>query len=139
VAEAAPRETTPFVVMSGADTAHVMAMVAVHWFQIRTMGGAIADVAPEATAFAHRDAQFQITAMGANAQRVDRYWDELRPHLSGTYLRFETDTDPDRVADAFPPSALRRLRTLKSELDPGNLFRDNFNITIEPATTGSAS
>ncbi|GAB2856240.1 LLM class flavin-dependent oxidoreductase [Nocardioides pacificus] len=111
-----------------AASAHLMSSGAVHWFQIRSMGGAIGDVAPEAMAFAHRDAGFSITAMGANAQRVDRSWAQLRPHLSGSYLSFETDTSPDRLLEAFPPPTLARLRALKGELDPTNLFRDNFNL-----------
>lgn len=114
-----------------AASARLLAGGAVHWFQLRSMGGAIADVPRDATAFAHRDARFSITAMGADAQRVDHWWDGLRPHLSGSYLSFETDTSPDRVAEAFPPDTLARLRALKAELDPTNLFRDNFNIRTD--------
>ncbi|SDE61473.1 FAD/FMN-containing dehydrogenase [Blastococcus fimeti] len=111
---------------------------AVHWFQLRSMGGAIADVVPEATAFAHRDAAFSITAMGANAQRVDRWWNGLRPHLSGSYLSFESDPSPDRVPEAFPPRTLARLRALKAELDPTTLFRDNFSVAAAVPTGSSA-
>src|SRR5699024_8225549 len=46
----------------------------VGWFQLRTMGGAIGDVPADATAFPHRGAVMHVTAMGANAQRVDRAW-----------------------------------------------------------------
>src|SRR5690606_41300324 len=70
---------------------------AVHWFQRRSSGGAFADVEPDATAFAHRDAAFQITAMGSNAQRVDREWDRLRPYFSGIYTSFEADNSPQRL------------------------------------------
>ncbi|WP_104106163.1 FAD-binding oxidoreductase [Nocardioides sp. 616] len=122
-------ELTPEV---AAASARLLASGAVHWFQLRSMGGAVADVAWDATAFAHRDARFSIVAMGANAQRVDRAWGQLRPHLSGSYLSFETDTGPDRLLEAFPPATLARLRTLKAELDPTNLFRDNFNLATSP-------
>jgi alkanesulfonate monooxygenase SsuD/methylene tetrahydromethanopterin reductase-like flavin-dependent oxidoreductase (luciferase family) len=122
-----------------AASARLLSSGAVHWYQIRSMGGAIADVAPDATAFAHRDAGFSITAMGANAQRVDRWWDGLRPYLSGIYLSFETDTSPARLLEAFPPGTLARLRALKAELDPTNLFRDNFNLVAVPAPIPATS
>lgn len=107
---------------------------AVHWFQIRSMGGAVGDVAPEEMAYSHRSARFQVTAMGANAQRMDQVWDRVRPHLDGIYLSFESDLSPDRLTEAYPPAVLARLRTLKTDLDPHNLFRDNFNVTPDPTT-----
>ncbi|GAA4977115.1 LLM class flavin-dependent oxidoreductase [Actinoplanes utahensis] len=99
---------------------------AVHWFQIRTVGGAVADVPADATAYAHRDANFSVAVMGSSARRVDAAWDRLRPYFDGLYLSFETG--PDRVGEAFPPATLERLRALKGRYDPDNLFRDNFNI-----------
>lgn len=112
-----------------AVSARLLDSGAVHWFQLRSMGGAIADVEPDATAFAHRDAAFQITAMGSNAQRVDREWDRLRPYFSGIYTSFEADNSPQRLTEAFPPPTLARLRKLKEQLDPTGLFRDNFPLT----------
>ena len=32
------------------------------------------------------------------------------------------------LTDAYPPETMRRLRELKSRVDPDNVFRDNFNI-----------
>ena len=29
----------------------------------------------------------------------------------------------------YPPATLERLRRIKAELDPGNVFRQNHNIT----------
>src|SRR5690606_17485800 len=112
-----------------AVSARLLDSGAVHWFQLRSMGGAIADVEPDATAFAHRDAAFQITAMGSNAQRVDREWDRLRPYFSGIYTSFEADNSPQRLTEAFPPPTLARLRKLKEQLDATGLFRDNFPLT----------
>lgn len=121
-----------------AAIARLLSSGASHFFQIRSMGGAIGDVDADATAFSHRGAQFSISAMGANAQRLDRFWNEIRPLLNGVYLSFETDTGPDRVAEAFPPPTLTRLRSLKSELDPTHLFRDNFDVAV-PAPARSSS
>ncbi|MDI6104041.1 LLM class flavin-dependent oxidoreductase [Actinoplanes sp. NEAU-A12] len=99
---------------------------AVHWFQIRTVGGAVADVPAGETAYAHRDANFSVIVMGADKQRVDAAWAGLQPHFQGLYLSFETGLSS--VEDAFPPATLARLRDLKHRYDPDNLFRDNFNI-----------
>jgi hypothetical protein len=100
----------------------------VQLLQLRTLGGATGDVAPETTAFAHRAAQFQVNVLGADASDLDVHWARVRPHLDGIYLPFETDRDPARLREAFPPATLARLRALKGRLDPHNLFRDNFNI-----------
>lgn len=106
-----------------------------YFFQIRAMGGAIGDVASDATAFAHREAKFSVIAFGGQRARLDAAWDTLvAPHASGLYLSFETDQRPGRLEEAFPPATLARLRALKAEVDPENLFRDNFNVVAAPAS-----
>ncbi|GAB86931.1 hypothetical protein RVF83_15840 [Gordonia rubripertincta] len=100
-----------------------------HWYQIRTVGGAVGDVPSDATAYAHRDANFALSVMGSNAQRVDRWFEPIRRQSNGLYLSFESDRDPARLTDAFPPATLKRLRRLKAKLDSDNLFQDNFNVT----------
>ena len=117
------------------DAAHLIASGESYFFQIRAMGGAIADVDPDATAFAHRSANFQVVAMGASRARLDPIWDEMRRHFTGLYASFETDTSPERLHEAYPPRTLDRLRDLKRRYDPDNVFRDNFNIdpAHEPA------
>jgi len=109
----------------------LIASGAVHWFQIRTVGGAVADVPADATAYAYRSANFSIVVMGSSRRRVDPLWDALAEHFDGLYLSFETDLRPERIGDAFPPRTLERLRELKRRYDPRNLFRDNFNIKVE--------
>ncbi len=128
------RELTPEV---AAASARLLAGGAAPWFQLRGMGGAIGDVSPDATAFAHRDAGFAIAALGADAGRLDAGWNELRPLLSGLYLSFETDTSPARLGEAFPPPTLARLRALKALWDPTGLFRDNFPLSPAPTPSGS--
>jgi FAD/FMN-containing dehydrogenase len=129
------REITPAFASASAD---LIGSGASHWYQIRTVGGAVADVAPDATAYAHRDANFALAVMGANAQRLDRWFEPVRRQSQGLYLSFESDRHPDRLADAFPPATLSRLRRLKARLDPHNLFRDNFNFTPAHDDTRSA-
>ena len=101
---------------------------AVFFFQIRSVGGAVADVDPDATAYAHRSANFSVAAIGADRDETNRAWDELYPHFTGLYANFETDLRPERLTDAFPAPTLDRLRALKRQYDPDNVFRDNFNI-----------
>jgi len=110
------------------DAAEMLATGAVYFFQLRAMGGAIADVEPDATAFAFRSPAFHVTAMGARDDRLDRAWAPLRHHTEGLYLSFETERTPETLRDAFPPRVLDRLRELKRRYDPHNLLRDNFNI-----------
>jgi len=98
------------------------------FFQVRAMGGVTADVAPDATAFAHRSANFSVSAFGASRARLDGVWDGLHHHFSGLYPSFETDPRPERLTDAYPPATLARLRELKRRYDPDNVFRDNTNI-----------
>ncbi|MGN9906969.1 LLM class flavin-dependent oxidoreductase [Phytohabitans sp. LJ34] len=128
------REVTPAF---AAAAERLLRSGVVYFFQLRTVGGAVADVDPEATAYAHRDAGFSVIAMGVDRQRLDKLWDGLGEHFDGLYLSFETDPRPERLADAFPPRTLRRLRELKGRYDPDNVFRDNFNI--RPLRDGEAS
>lgn len=114
--------------------AELLASGDVYFFQIRSVGGAVTDVAPDATAYAHRGANFSVAALGSNRHRLDAAWDRLRPHFAGLYLSFESDERPERVDDAFPPATLARLRELKARLDPENLFRDNFNVALDDST-----
>ncbi|MDQ3646476.1 MAG: FAD-binding oxidoreductase, partial [Actinomycetota bacterium] len=104
---------------------------AVYFFQMRSVGGAVSDVDPDATAYGNRSANFSVTAFGANRERLNAAWDELHEHFDGLYLSFETDLRPERLEDAFPPRTIERLRELKSRYDPDNVFRDNFNIAPE--------
>ena len=98
------------------------------YFQIRALGGAVADVPADATAYAHRDANFLPGALGRSRDGMNREWDRLRPQFDGAYASFESDDRPGRLAEAFPPATLARLRGLKRSYDPHNVFRDNFNI-----------
>jgi alkanesulfonate monooxygenase SsuD/methylene tetrahydromethanopterin reductase-like flavin-dependent oxidoreductase (luciferase family) len=111
-----------------ADAARLISSGAAYFFQIRSVGGAVADVDPDATAYGYRAANFQVDAFGASRRRLDPLWEELREHFNGLYLSFESDRGIERLYDAFPPRTLERLRELKARYDPDNVFRDNFNI-----------
>ena len=98
--------------------------------QLRAVGGAVNDVAPEATAYAHRTQNFSLLASGRGSRReqLDAWWRRLAPHLHGVYLSFETNQSPDRVAEAFPPATLARIGRLKAVYDPEHVFHGNFGV-----------
>lgn len=98
---------------------------------LRATGGAVTDVAPDATAYAHRHQQLSVSAFAGRPSRtgLDDAWDRLaHPHMDGVYLSFETDPRPERLLDAFPPATLARLRALKRTYDPDHVFDQNFPI-----------
>jgi alkanesulfonate monooxygenase SsuD/methylene tetrahydromethanopterin reductase-like flavin-dependent oxidoreductase (luciferase family) len=111
-----------------AAAARLIASGTVYFFQIRSVGGAVADVPDAATAYSHRSANFSVVAFGASRARLDAAWVEMATHYRGLYLSFETDQSPERISEAWPPETLSRLRALKKQYDPANVFRDNFNI-----------
>jgi alkanesulfonate monooxygenase SsuD/methylene tetrahydromethanopterin reductase-like flavin-dependent oxidoreductase (luciferase family)/FAD/FMN-containing dehydrogenase len=100
-----------------------------YFFQVRPVGGAVADIAEDATAYAHRSAKFSLVAFGANSERLDRSWSDIAEHARGMYLSFDSSLRPERINEAFPPATLARLRTIKAEVDPEGLFSDNFAVT----------
>jgi FAD/FMN-containing dehydrogenase len=107
------------------------------------MGGAIAAVDPEATAFAQRTSPF-LVSVDANwsdpAQDEEALawarsqWAEISRFGTGdVYLNFmgRADEAPDAAVDSAFGRNLRRLREVKAKYDPDNFFRHNNNI--EPA------
>jgi FAD/FMN-containing dehydrogenase len=98
--------------------------------QLRSLGGAVNDISPQETAYAHRTQQFFVSALAGDfqEQRLVRNWESLAPMLNGLYINFETDTSIERVKEAYPSPVFERLQQLKAEYDPGNIFNRNLNI-----------
>jgi hypothetical protein len=63
---------------------------------------------------------------------VDETWEQLRPFGTGSnYVNFQMKGDsPERTAEAYGAN-YARLRHVKAQYDPGNLFRMNRNIPPE--------
>ena len=99
-----------------------------HFVQLRSLGGAVSDVASEATAYSGRSATVSIVAQGSDEAALETEWRRLEPLLSGSYLNFDSSLDPARLGRAWSERTLARLRALKAEWDPENVFRDNFNV-----------
>ncbi|SKC46062.1 LLM class flavin-dependent oxidoreductase [Krasilnikoviella flava] len=100
-----------------------------YFLQVRATGGAGNDVEQGATAYAHRHQNFLLSAMSSSQDRLDAVWDAvMAPYTDGLYLSFDTDTRPERLTDAFPEPTLTRLREVKRDWDPDNVFRANFPV-----------
>jgi FAD/FMN-containing dehydrogenase len=105
--------------------------------QIRALGGAMARVPDDATAFAHRRSRFMVTVANVYERVEDtpthQAWvDELAKALGldgrGAYVNFLGEEGEAGVREAYPDSIWDRLRSIKRRYDPGNLFRLNQNI-----------
>jgi FAD/FMN-containing dehydrogenase len=101
------------------------------------IGGATQRVAPDAMAYAHRDALFVMNVHGRweNAGEDEAgiawsraFFNDTLPFASGgAYINFLTDDEEQRVKSAFGPS-YEKLAALKKKYDPSNLLRLNQNI-----------
>lgn len=97
--------------------------------QIRSAGGAINDVPADETAYAHRHQNFSVTAVaGRPSSSFDVGWAPVRQRMDGMYLSFESHHRPEDVSAAFPPETLRRLRRIKADWDPDDVFSQNFDV-----------
>jgi FAD/FMN-containing dehydrogenase len=105
---------------------------------VEQMGGAINRVAPDATAFPHRDVvhNLVIVATGFAAAEDDRHiawvretWAAMRPFTrDAVYLNYLGEEEMGRVGSAYGASTYARLAALKRAYDPDNLFRVNHNV-----------
>jgi FAD/FMN-containing dehydrogenase len=109
--------------------------------QIRVMGGAVARVPEDATAYAHRQRPIMVNVASAFQEpeeaEAHRAWvDNLAKTLSDggqeAYVNFLGNVDEDLVRQAYPGGTWERLRDIKRRYDPENLFRLNQNIPPAP-------
>ena len=107
-------------------------------FPIFQLGGAIARVGEDETAFSGRSAGHTININGIAETAADfdeqREWVRglsaaLEPHQAGVYVNFLMDEGEERVRDAYGAEKYERLRALKRKYDPDNFFRLNQNIS----------
>jgi FAD/FMN-containing dehydrogenase len=107
--------------------------------QLRTLGGAMARVPVDATAFAHRDKRVMAQVVSFHSgsdfeqrrQWVSDLHDAIDQGVPGAYVNFIGDEPAERVHDAYPQATYERLAQVKGRYDPDNVFHRNWNI--EPA------
>jgi len=101
------------------------------------INGAVHDVAPDGTAFGHRDATFAAVIVGAwpdpaddeaHIRWVKDYYAAIAPHSQpGGYVNFLSADDQPKVVENYGAN-YQRLREVKRAYDPGNAFHLNQNI-----------
>ena len=108
---------------------------------IAHVGGAMARVPANATAWPNRNAHFIMNAHTRWREQAQdkaciawarQLFDATAPYASGSvYINFMPDDENDRVEKAYGPN-YRRLTEIKHRYDPNNLFRVNQNIRPGP-------
>jgi FAD/FMN-containing dehydrogenase len=105
--------------------------------QLRVLGGAMARVPADATAFAHRGSKIMVNLAALYQQPEEKAKHEawvgdfaanLEQSDHGAYVNFLGDEGSDRIRAAYPGSTWDRLVAIKSRYDPTNLFHLNQNI-----------
>jgi FAD/FMN-containing dehydrogenase len=103
------------------------------------LGGALARVGEDETAFGQRDAAHNVNVNAVwteddpdGEQHVSwarEFFSALQPHARGrVYVNFLGDEGSDRVRQAYGERRYERLVGLKRTYDPANVFRLNQNI-----------
>ncbi|GLQ54899.1 FAD-binding oxidoreductase [Devosia nitrariae] len=108
--------------------------------QLRVLGGAVARVSPDATAYVHRTQKIMAAVASFyvgpdDKPRREAWVKDLSAALGpvpGAYVNFLGDEGEERVRAAYPGATWDRLAKVKAQYDPDNVFRLNQNIP--PAT-----
>jgi FAD/FMN-containing dehydrogenase len=97
-------------------------------------GGAIGDVAPDATAFVHRDARFSVQILSYAADlataksRVAAARAKIAPHGNGQAYQNYADPTLTGAAHAYYGANHARLQRIKAAVDPYDRFRPKQGI-----------
>ena len=107
-------------------------------FSIFHLGGAVARVGEDETAFGGRDAGHTVNVIGITVSRdgfeeerewARGLWTVLEPHQRNAYVNFLMEEGEERVRQAYGAEKYDRLQALKREYDPENVLRLNQNIS----------
>jgi FAD/FMN-containing dehydrogenase len=112
---------------------------------VRSVGGTVARVPDDSTAYAHRQAELMVMTTSAGPKQVveaarpalEAIWARLAPHVSGAYANFLSTAAATDVAAIYPSEVYSRLAAVKRQYDPGNLFAGNHNVRPEMASPGN--
>ena len=105
--------------------------------QLRVLGGAMARVPADATAFAHRSSRILVNLATLYAKPeekstheawVNQFIAAVQQDDAGAYVNFLGNESEARIRAAYPNGTWERLAAIKQRYDPTNLFRLNQNI-----------
>lgn len=104
---------------------------------LRALGGAFSRVPADATAIAFRDAQalfmvnslLPLDAPEEQVGAVRLVVEEPLSYTTGRYANFTQEFGDDVIATIYPPETLARLRRVKADIDPSDVFRPAHHIT----------
>ncbi len=105
--------------------------------QLRPLGGAIARVPADSTAYAHRDCpiMFNVATIVGDVADLPAQHDwvaELAATIAdgtpGAYVGFSIADDPEQVRAIYPGATYDRLAAVKRTYDPDNVFHRNHNV-----------
>ncbi len=109
--------------------------------QLRVLGGEMARVPADATAYAHRTNRIMVNIAsfyeGPDDKPVREAWvaefvAAIHQGDPAAYVNFLADEGEPRVRAAYPGTTWDRLAEIKRRYDPTNLFRLNQNIPPAP-------
>lgn len=129
-----PLTTQAFEVLA---QAHASATSPCNQILLHQLGGAIARVPAEATAFVNRGASWLLTVVASWEDPAEDpephvawargLWSAMRPWAQGTYVNHLGDEGEERVREAYG-AAYGRLAELKEVWDPDDVFRMNQHV-----------
>ena len=105
--------------------------------QLRVLGGAMARVPVNATAFAHRKSRIMVNVAAlyehpeekaTHEAWVANFAEALQQSDNGAYVNFLGEDGEARIRAAYPGRTWDRLQEIKARYDPTNLFHLNQNI-----------
>ena len=106
--------------------------------QLRVLGGAMARVSADATAFAHRKSRIMVNVAALYGNPDEKATHEawvtdfavaLQQGEDSAYVNFLGEDGEVRIRAAYPGRTWDRLQEIKARYDPTNLFRLNQNIS----------
>jgi FAD/FMN-containing dehydrogenase len=109
---------------------------------VRSVSGAAARVAEDATAYSHRRAELMVATLTAGPDalvtaakpKLEALWEALAAHVAGAYVNFLSSATEADVAAIYPAETLRRLAMVKRRYDPDDVFARNHNVAPSSQT-----
>lgn len=111
---------------------------------IELWGGAINDIPHNETAFAYRDALFNVgvqlyvlaetdkDSFEKQQKKVNQWWPSVAQYLDGAYVNYPMNSlEEDEYPRLYWGSHLERLVEVKREYDPLNIFRYEQSMPLE--------